>query len=93
MRLVKYGCDNDTYVRLLTEQDYKCAICGKEETAKAARADRTRTLAIDHNHTTGTLRRLLCGNCNTAIGLMKDSPYLLEAAAAYLRSYANAQSW
>lgn len=43
-------------------------------------------MAIDHCHKTGQVRGLLCTNCNTAIGLMKDSPERLEAAASYIRN-------
>ena len=39
---------------------------------------------IDHNHSTGVVRGLLCAHCNTALGLMRDSPARLRAAANYL---------
>lgn len=40
----------------------------------------------DHDHTTGKWRGVLCSTCNTGIGMLKDSPDLCEAAAAYLRN-------
>ena len=42
-------------------------------------------LVIDHNHKTGKVRGLLCGSCNTGIGLLKDSPDVLDAAIEYLQ--------
>lgn len=52
-----------TYVKMLAEQDSRCAICGKH------RADcGPHGLCIDHNHTTGKVRALLCTGCNIALG-------------------------
>lgn len=50
-----------------------CGICGAGE-----------TLYIDHNHTTGKPRGLLCPSCNTAIGLLREDPALFAAALAYM---------
>ncbi len=44
-------------------------------------------LAIDHCHTTGELRGMLCDFCNTALGKFKDSEELLINAIKYLRKY------
>jgi hypothetical protein len=64
-------------------QDGKCAICGVHE----AYAPRKR-LAVDHDHRTGAIRGLLCGNCNVGLGQFKDSPELLAAAIRYLEASA-----
>lgn len=47
-------------------------------------------LEVDHNHSTTTVRRLLCGPCNRAIGLLKESPDTCEAIARYLREHNDA---
>lgn len=39
---------------------------------------------IDHDHKTGKVRGLLCGNCNTGIGFAKDSEDVLNRLAEYL---------
>lgn len=57
-----------------------CAICGLKNKSK-------RELSIDHSHKTGKPRGLLCGKCNLGIGLLLDSPRLLEKAIKYLRKY------
>lgn len=69
----------DDYEKMLTEQSGVCYICNQPETSV-----RNRRLAVDHNHSTGKIRGLLCSNCNRALGLFKDSADLLLAAAKYL---------
>ena|ERR1035438_2081012 len=65
-----------------------CAICGDVGTSygKHLQEDPT-TLHLDHNHTTGQLRSLLCSTCNTSLGGFKDDHILLNKAAEYLKSY------
>ena len=58
----KYGIDIDTYNKLLQEQNECCAIC-KEHQLKFKRR-----LAVDHRHSDGRVRGLLCGNCNRLVG-------------------------
>ena len=64
----------------------RCVICGEMETSM--RGGLRKTLSRDHNHTTGQQRGALCFRCNTALGLMRDNPDLLLAAADYLMSWA-----
>ena len=64
----------DVYHALNEQQNFQCAICG----------DECLRLHIDHNHDTGRVRGLLCGRCNTGIGLLGDSAELCTVAAYYL---------
>ena len=73
---VKYGIEFEDYQRMYSEQEGKCSICSVE-------ADR---LNIDHCHTTGKVRGLLCWDCNVAIGKFKDNVALLQQAIHYLQS-------
>jgi len=41
---------------------------------------------VDHNHTTGKVRGILCQQCNQAIGLFKDNIFIIEKAAEYLEN-------
>lgn len=78
-RYRRTGVCNAKYAEILTAQRGACAIC--KSTLNSSRYTK---LAVDHDHLTGKVRGLLCTNCNTAIGLMKDSPLRLRAAASYL---------
>lgn len=73
-----YGMTVEAFEALWETQGGKCAVCGV-----ALSMDKF-GYAIDHNHNTGDIRGLLCSNCNTGIGLLKDSPHILQAAHAYL---------
>ena len=71
-----YNIDIAHYNNLLKKQDGRCAICFDLPT--------NRRLAVDHNHTTGKVRGLLCSKCNFAIGLLCESKELFERALKYL---------
>ena len=76
-----YGITPEKYEEMLTAQGGVCAICKNEDTK--LKSDK---FSIDHNHTTGEVRGLLCGSCNTGLGLFGDSVDTLMGAAAYLMS-------
>ena len=78
-RFAKYGLTEQKYAEMAAAQDHKCRIC-ERPTAK----ERYGKLAIDHCHDTGEVRGLLCMNCNTALGMFRDSPRVLLRAAQYL---------
>lgn len=82
---VNFGITLEQYGEMLALQDGKCALCKEPETATAN--GRLMELAVDHDHATGEVRSLLCGNCNKGLGNFKDSPELLAAAILYLRSH------
>ena len=79
-----YGLGFKEYEEMLFNQNGVCAICSGEPPKNQ---HKTR-LNIDHCHTTGKVRGLLCDACNRAIGLLKDSQDLLEKAKQYLNANA-----
>ena len=84
-----YGLDAHGYVAMLEAQNGVCAICGRPERRVDGNSQKTKDLAVDHCHATNRVRALLCSNCNTAIGLLDDSPDLLSKAREYLLHYAD----
>jgi hypothetical protein len=72
-----YGLTTADFVRLFAGQGGLCAICGKPN-------ERRRRLVVDHCHTSGRVRGLLCDACNNMLGMAGEDPAILRAAADYL---------
>lgn len=81
-RIGKYGLTYEDFVALLESQDGKCAICGHSDTSKKLFFP-----VIDHCHDTGSVRGILCANCNRGIGLFGEDIERLKSAIAYLESF------
>lgn len=77
MRDRKYGLELGEYDRMLAAQGDVCAIC-------KGHCGRERRLSVDHCHSTGRVRGLLCQNCNAAIGMLKEDVALFFRAVEYL---------
>jgi hypothetical protein len=68
-----YGVTREQTAALLAAQDGHCAVCPE-----------TRSLHIDHNHETGKVRGLLCGNHNRALGLLQDDKLTIARLFQYI---------
>lgn len=77
-RKAMYGVNEEAFQERLKQQNGCCAICSEPF---------NRTPHIDHNHTTGRMRALLCFRCNTGLGHFKDSIELLQNAQVYLQQH------
>lgn len=80
---MEYGITPSEYATMLAQQGGVCAICRNEESALGNRGQ-VRPLSVDHDHTTGAVRALLCSRCNTAVGLLRDDSSLARELAHYL---------
>lgn len=80
----KYGMTLDQYEERVLSQNGVCAICKKPETIFNG------NLAVDHCHTSGKVRGLLCSKCNTMLGNVGDSTAILESAIDYLNFHSQA---
>lgn len=85
----RYGLTMEDYENLWKSQQGKCAnpACGASfplhDPTPKRRNDRI--LHVDHNHTTGEVRGLLCLRCNTALGQVDDDPARLQGLIDYLK--------
>lgn len=75
----QFGLTIEDYDQILASQNGQCAVC-KTTDALTPRGN----FNVDHSHTTGAIRGLLCQKCNMGLGHFSDDPELLRVAASYL---------
>lgn len=78
-----YGVEVSVFDDLVASQGGRCAICDQEPPLRHGE----RRLFLDHDHVTGVIRSALCGSCNIALGMIRDSPQLADKLGAYLRAH------
>jgi hypothetical protein len=74
----KYGITLEQYNAMFAKQNGCCVICNTHQ------SELEKGLAVDHCHTTGKVRGLLCNNCNLMLGFAKDNVNSLLSAIRYL---------
>lgn len=79
-----YGITLEDVREMLRKQRGLCEVCSTPLRSEGRGADR---LCVDHNHTTGAVRGLLCTRCNTALGMVREDVNVLCALAEYLEKY------
>lgn len=77
-----YGITLEQYDKMVEVQNGLCYICGQPETQLFRGV--IKRLSVDHNHTTGQIRKLLCDRCNTGMGKFEDNIELLNKVIQYL---------
>ena len=77
----RYGITAAEAEHMLRQQDGVCAIC---RSAPAAH--------VDHDHSSGRVRALLCFNCNGGLGQFRDDPAVLQAAVFYVEHHNQIQA-
>lgn len=75
-----YGVSRELFDAMLQNQDHKCAIC---------KTPVDHGSALDHCHTTGKIRGILCSCCNTALGKFRDNIDNLNSAIEYLNKHSS----
>jgi hypothetical protein len=85
-RARQLGVTDDEYAGMLAEQGGVCAICGG--TPKRLKKDGTPyRMHVDHDHTTGRVRGLLCFQCNRLLLIRGMTAERLLNAARYLQAW------
>lgn len=83
----KYNIEREIIIKMALNQNYQCRICGR--LCSLGKENKKRTLYIDHCHKTNKIRGLLCRDCNSGLGYLKDNPYILFNAIKYLEENKN----
>jgi hypothetical protein len=71
----RYGMSLDDFDQMLKAQGGLCALC----LTKPA-------VDVDHCHSNGKVRALLCRACNLGLGMFSDKPEMLRKAASYIEA-------
>lgn len=77
---VRHGITLDQFNQMFISQNGRCGICSRP-------FKDNKDTCVDHDHSTGRIRELLCFNCNTTLGKFEDSTTLVESVLTYLRKW------
>jgi hypothetical protein len=76
-RYAKYGINKEDFDKMIIDQNNSCKICNQQLNDE---------IHIDHCHSTGKVRGLLCGKCNKGLGQFNDDIEILTNAIKYLKN-------
>lgn len=79
-----YGITMDDLLEKIKVQDNRCSICKNEFDLSAPQF-----IHVDHSHSTGKVRDILCHYCNTGLGMFKENSDFLKSAIKYLKKHSN----
>ena len=72
----RFGLTTEQFSAMIVEQNNRCKICGCDMVEPQ----------VDHNHTTGKVRSLLCRPCNTSLGMLKENTETLYNMISYINN-------
>jgi len=75
-KIKRYNTSFEKFLSILSKSAGMCDICREPLSQK--------NYTVDHNHKNNEIRGILCRKCNAAIGLLKDSPVVIDKAKNYL---------
>lgn len=80
----KFGMSYADYEQMFTQQQGVCKVCYQAETQCHPITQTPYMLSVDHCHTTGKIRGLLCNRCNRVLGMVNDNKDILSGLIKYL---------
>ena len=81
----RYGITLEQYEQMVKDQNNQCLICERQPDGYGA--PQSRVLSVDHCHTSGKIRGLLCHRCNTALGALREDTDIIKKALAYIEKH------
>ena len=85
-RKKSYGMSQEDYDLLLKHQNYRCKICSvsTQELEEKYPTTYHKKLVVDHCHSSGNVRALLCHHCNIFVGYLETKEKVLNEALKYI---------
>lgn len=80
--MMNYGITPEDWEKLFESQNGECASCGD-----VPPEDAKRRFHVDHDHSTGTVRGILCHSCNVALGHLKEDQERIAKLGLYLAEW------
>lgn len=80
----KYNITLEIYNQMRVDQQFCCITCGRSESELANRGIGQDVLHVDHCHKSNKVRGLLCSDCNTALGKVRENTNTLTKMIAYI---------
>ena len=89
-RYNRYGLNLEELTARLEAQYGGCAVCSTPLTLDSHdNAERVKVAHVDHTHTTGQVRGILCSKCNHALGLLDEDESRILSLLAYVKDYSS----
>lgn len=83
--MYRYKITEKQFWDFCLKQDFKCAICKKKLDIQKGTTWRPKSVVVDHCHSSGVVRGVLCGKCNSGLGMFNDNIDALSEAIQYLK--------
>lgn len=83
----RFNISVERYFEMLEGQGGACAGCGTKPNGKRLAIDHDRKCCSGNKSCGDCVRGLLCGNCNTALGLLKENVQTISNLLEYMEKY------
>jgi len=83
----RYGLTEHDVQTMFEQQHGLCACCGNPEISIVRKTGKIKMLHVDHDHTTGKIRGLLCQDCNMSLGHLQDSSERIQMLLDYAKAH------